>query len=249
MPDTNRSTDRRTPNPPYLQRIYPIGCSLEGLLRQLLEVIPGGAAVAAALNRDVDPLQYKRDLLNDTFACLASDAPSLRTVLSFTQQSAQVEVRYVKSVLLGQVWYNHTPGKRLKRLHQVQLVHRATEMLIYTQPGTNVMCFGFRKVRPSAHINYVQPFLTHIYAMQRRPSTRAQYVQGLHRTEAYSPNTTIKLLTGPAWQLLLSRIGDTLMLHLLMHTTLFTPVFNGSLLQLSGMPVSQVCPSLQHLQI
>ena len=75
---------------------------------------------------------------------------------------------------------------------------------------------------------------------QRRPSSKAQYVQGLHRTEAYYPNTTTKLLKGAAWQLLLSRIGDSIMLHLLMNASIFLPMANGSYLQVTGTPITQV---------
>lgn len=76
--------------------------------------------------------------------------------------------------------------------------------------------------------------------LQRRPSSKAQFVQGLHRTEAYYPNTTIKQLRQPSWQLLLSRIGDSLMLHLLMHVTIFVPLPNGCYLQVNGLPAAQV---------
>ena len=75
---------------------------------------------------------------------------------------------------------------------------------------------------------------------QRRPSSKAQYVQGLHRTEAYYPNTTTKLLKGAAWQLLLSRIGDSIMLHLLMNASIFLHMANGCYLQVTGTPVTQV---------
>ena len=99
------------------------------------------------------------------------------------------------------------------------------------------------KANNSCHVDDVWVVL------QRRPSTRVQYVQGLHKTEAYYPNTTTKLLTGPAWQLLLSRIGDSLMLYLLMHATMFASLPNGCYLQLSGMPASQVSLLMVHLNM
>ncbi len=83
--------------------------------------------------------------------------------------------------------------------------------------------------------------------LQRRPSSKAQYVQGLHRTEAYYPNTTIKQLKQPSWQLLLSRIGDSLMLHLLLHVTIFVPLPNGCYLQVTGLPAAQVMFALEYL--
>ena len=85
--------------------------------------------------------------------------------------------------------------------------------------------------------------------LQRRPSSKAQYVQGLHRTEAYYPNTTIKQLKQPSWQLLLSRIGDSLMLHLLMHATIFVPLPNGCYLQVTGLPAAQVLFALWSLSL
>ena len=53
-------------------------------------------------------------------------------------------------------------------------------------------------------------------------------------------NTTTDLLKGEAWQLLLSRIGDTLMLFLLMHTSLFLPLPNGCFLQVTGASIAEV---------
>lgn len=85
--------------------------------------------------------------------------------------------------------------------------------------------------------------------LQRRPSSKAQYVQGLHRTEAYYPNTTIKQLKQTSWQLLLSRIGDSLMLHLLMHVTIFVPLPNGCYLQVTGLPAAQVMFALGFLSL
>ena len=59
-------------------------------------------------------------------------------------------------------------------------------------------------------------------------------------------NTTTAQLQGQAWQLLLSRVGDTLMLFLLMHTSLFLPLPHGCYLQASGTCIAQVL-SLLHL--
>ncbi len=63
---------------------------------------------------------------------------------------------------------------------------------------------------------------------------------GLFGTEVHHPNTTTDLLKGEPWQLLLSRIGDTLMLYLLMHTSLFLPLPNGCFLQVTGPPIAEV---------
>ena len=124
---------------------------------------------------------------------------------------------------------------------------RAIETLICSQTDANVICLGFRKVQ-SGVIAYLQLLATSpicsvpdlFVCKQRRPSSKAQYVQGLHRTEAYYPNTTTKLLKGAAWQLLLSRIGDSIMLHLLMNASIFLLMANGCYLQVTGAPVTQV---------
>jgi hypothetical protein len=41
-------------------------------------------------------------------------------------------------------------------------------------------------------------------------------------------------------QVLLSRCGDALMLHLLLHASVFAPLPGGCLLQLSGLPAAEV---------
>lgn len=76
--------------------------------------------------------------------------------------------------------------------------------------------------------------------LQKRPSSRTVQSVGLFGTEAHHMNTTTDLLKGEAWQLLLSRIGDTLMLFLLMHTSLFLPLPNGCFLQVTGESIAEV---------
>ena len=66
------------------------------------------------------------------------------------------------------------------------------------------------------------------------------FVPGLHHSEAYYPNTTNAALCGPAWERLLSRVGDGVMMHLLLHCSLFLPLPNGCFLQASGTPIAQV---------
>jgi len=53
-------------------------------------------------------------------------------------------------------------------------------------------------------------------------------------------NTTAQLLQGPEWCQLLERIGDTLMLHLLLHCSIFLPLRNNSFLQVAGPPIHEV---------
>ena len=71
-------------------------------------------------------------------------------------------------------------------------------------------------------------------------SSSRGFVPGLHHAEAYYPNTTAAALRGAPWQRLLSRVGDGVMMHLLLHCSLFLPLPNGCFLQASGTPVAQV---------
>jgi hypothetical protein len=50
----------------------------------------------------------------------------------------------------------------------------------------------------------------------------------------------------PEWQQLLARIGDTLMLHLLLHTSIFLPLPNNSFLQVVGKPMHEVWAAAAH---
>jgi hypothetical protein len=47
----------------------------------------------------------------------------------------------------------------------------------------------------------------------------------------------VDVLQRPVWSLLLSRIGDAAMLHLLSHSFIFWPLANGCYLQLAGAPL------------
>lgn len=70
------------------------------------------------------------------------------------------------------------------------------------------------------------------------------FMPGLQSSEAYFPNTTTRLLRGAVWERLLSRVGDALMMHLLLHSSIFVPLPNGSFLQVSGHPAPQVSPQV-----
>ncbi|KAK9847399.1 hypothetical protein WJX84_002852 [Apatococcus fuscideae] len=48
------------------------------------------------------------------------------------------------------------------------------------------------------------------------------------------------LLQGPAWGMLLACIGDTLMLYLLIHSSIFMQMANGCYLQITGQPINKV---------
>ncbi len=53
----------------------------------------------------------------------------------------------------------------------------------------------------------------------------------------YGKANNAKTMTSPAWELLLSRVGDTVMLHLLLNVSMFGTLENGCYFQLSGVPV------------
>lgn len=57
---------------------------------------------------------------------------------------------------------------------------------------------------------------------------------------AYHPNSTTKSLKQPAWELLLKRVGEPLMTHLLVHCAIFVPLSNNCHLQVSGRPINDV---------
>lgn len=59
---------------------------------------------------------------------------------------------------------------------------------------------------------------------------------------AIASNTSAKDLRGPAWQLLLTRIGEPLMMYLLTACSVFAPLPNGCHIQLCGKPVNQASP-------
>lgn len=81
-------------------------------------------------------------------------------------------------------------------------------------------------------------------ALQKRPGSgfgSAAFVAGLQHAEPWALNTTTHTLaTCLEWGLLLSRAGDILVLHVLVHGSLFAPLGAGNFLQLSGRAVAEV---------
>ncbi len=57
--------------------------------------------------------------------------------------------------------------------------------------------------------------------------------------EEQSAHPATTALCAAPWPLLLSRLGDTLMLYLLLHASIFVSLPNGCYLQASGPPVAQ----------
>ena len=76
--------------------------------------------------------------------------------------------------------------------------------------------------------------------MQKRPSASGRQLQGTANTEIYFTNSIADSLLSPPWQLLLSRIGDTLMLYLLLNMSMFSVLANECCLQLTGPSLVQI---------
>lgn len=76
--------------------------------------------------------------------------------------------------------------------------------------------------------------------MQRKAGSKQRGTGSGSAAESCHLNSSVEILRGEPWQLLLSRIGDALMLHLLMHAAIFQPLPNGCFLQLTGIAVDQV---------
>ncbi|EIW57607.1 uncharacterized protein TRAVEDRAFT_106738, partial [Trametes versicolor FP-101664 SS1] len=58
----------------------------------------------------------------------------------------------------------------------------------------------------------------------------------------YFVNTIITALQGPTWQTLLERIGEDAMFHLLVDTSIFVPLPNGCLCQMTGEAIVNLRP-------
>eukprot|EP00727_Mastigamoeba_balamuthi_P001166 m51a1_g11046 putative telomerase reverse transcriptase (1147) ;mRNA; f:456552-494419 len=63
---------------------------------------------------------------------------------------------------------------------------------------------------------------------------------GMSEASMRFPNTLHNLLIGPDWELLLSRVGDPVMVHVLLHEFVFCPLPRGCFLQVSGPPVASL---------
>lgn len=74
----------------------------------------------------------------------------------------------------------------------------------------------------------------HPQVMRFRQPCPTLLFQSLTSSTGPEAGAAALLLNSPSWKLLLSRIGDTLMLYLLLHCSLFLQMNNGGLVQLSG---------------
>ncbi|KAL3695661.1 hypothetical protein R1sor_009737 [Riccia sorocarpa] len=105
-----------------------------------------------------------------------------------------------------------------QRWTQQQIVDRVIELQFRQDPKpSHVLCCGYRKLRPSL-----------------AGSSGKRAPVGL---ECVSANAAVEMVNSESWRLLLSRVGDLVMLHILTHAAIFTPLPNDCLLQVSGVPV------------
>eukprot|EP00890_Picochlorum_soloecismus_P001725 jgi/Picsp_1/2553/NSC_00784-R1_telomerase reverse transcriptase len=127
--------------------------------------------------------------------------------------------------LLDSTWCYVRPGSAplqkgfsLKQYSsQSEVVHRTIQALLDSPYGRkNVLCYGYRKRGPSS---------------QGRVPKNAPGMEIIH-----SMGTSESLLSA-SWEIVLSRIGDTLMIYLLLHVDMFVTLKNDCCFQLSGQPI------------
>ncbi|BBN17278.1 telomerase reverse transcriptase [Marchantia polymorpha subsp. ruderalis] len=106
-----------------------------------------------------------------------------------------------------------------QRWTQQQIVERVIELQFRQEvKPSHVLCSGYRKLRPSL-----------IGSSRRRAPVGLECLYG---------NAAVDIVNSSSWKVLLSRVGDLVMLHILSHAAIFTPLPNDCLLQISGAPIS-----------
>ncbi|CAM6098970.1 unnamed protein product [Calypogeia fissa] len=106
-----------------------------------------------------------------------------------------------------------------QRWTQEQIVDRVIVLQFQQEDKpSHVLCAGYRKLRPSG-----------VDSSQRRSPP------GL---ECVCENSSVDIVNSPSWKILLSRVGDLIMLYVLTHAAVFSPLPNNCFLQVSGRVVS-----------
>ena len=67
----------------------------------------------------------------------------------------------------------------------------------------------------------------------------------LREVDCVAANSAVAALKSLLWGILLERIGDTAMLYLLSHTSIFSPLPNRCYLQIAGGPIHMYGPNPQ----
>jgi hypothetical protein len=93
----------------------------------------------------------------------------------------------------------------------------------------------------SAWVTWQITYCPHLFHdMQKTPSSHGAFIQGLYHSEQWHPNPHLQLLQTWAWQQLLGRLGDELMLYLLLHGSIFVPLLGNNYLQVTGKSIYEV---------
>lgn len=243
-----RKSERLADGPPaLLQKLYgsdQVLCLRDFLLR-LCESSPDVKHVLEKrLLQPYDHREYSKLVLSDVLCIVDRGAqlPSSRFTLAQVSSQVQVSLRQFliyDLTLKSPCCLLFSAKLKAPPLRYLQLLHRAIEALLHSPNGkNNVICYGYRRVRLVVGVLLYIELLEWIgpLPMQKRPSAGGRQLLGSSSTEMYHHNAiSDSLLTSP-WELLLSRIGDTLMLYLFLHVTMFRRLPNGCCLQLTGPP-------------
>ncbi|CAM6106019.1 unnamed protein product [Calypogeia fissa] len=106
-----------------------------------------------------------------------------------------------------------------QRWTQEQIVDRVIVLQFQQEDKpSHVLCAGYRKLRPSGV-----------------DSSQLRSPPGL---ECKCENSSVDIVNSPSWKILLSRVGDLIMLYVLTHAAVFSPLPNNCFLQVSGCVVT-----------
>ncbi|WIA23695.1 hypothetical protein OEZ85_000387 [Tetradesmus obliquus] len=119
------------------------------------------------------------------------------------------------------------PWRLSQRYGQEQVVLQALDVLVAS--GTdNVLRAGYVKRKSGTAVG--------------------GFIPGLFHAQQQQPSSTAAALSSPDWATLLSRVGDELMLALLLQGAVFAPLPGGNYVQLAGAPVHTLARSQQQQQ-
>jgi len=105
------------------------------------------ALQAAVLSQHGDPPEYAHGLLHATHVVVHPAAPPLRADMSLRQEFTQAEVLCRQRLL--RVRHCFHAHRKASCTPSVQVVTRVIDSMVRvtSRGGTNVLCYGFRKVR------------------------------------------------------------------------------------------------------
>ena len=133
--------------PPLLQRLYGAGkvFCLRDLLLDLSNSSRDAQVLRDTLVQPFDHTDYSQTLLSRTYCALKPGAPPLADGFSLQRTSDQLEASDLNHFSI--ILFLYPVFLNLENV-VLQLLHRAIEALLQSQHGkTNVLCYGYRKVR------------------------------------------------------------------------------------------------------